>query len=784
MEQIEIRVDTGAVCGKQETFFGVFIEDLSHALDGGLYGELVQNRSFEFEAEANAEYTALTAWETVERGDSFVQIHTETVSPYHANNPHYLVVESIVADHDGCGIRNIGYNTGIPVKKDAEYIFSCICRVRQGTNPVLWVKLEDEAGKIVYAAENITLRSGDWNRYECRLTAEQSDFCGRLTLLLTEPAIIHLDRVSLFPTETFHKRKNGIRRDLAEMIADLKPAFVRFPGGCLTHVGTLDSQEKSSVYRWKNTLEPVDIRPEKRNVLWQYQQTLGLGIYELFLFCEDLKAEPVPVVSAGYDPHFLRLAKEDELQEWIDEALDLIEFANGSVETKWGRVRAHMGHPESFQLKYLMIGNEEVGEGYTRNYDVIARTVKEKYPEITLMNSSIICAYRGKPENGMEQAIRTGTEYTDMHTYGAPEWFLANTHQFVSKPGEPKIFFGEYSSCDDTWYNALVEAAFMTGVENTDGIAFMCYAPLLNNVAYSNWKPDMIHFDNYRCYGTPCYYAHKLVMNHQGDKLLFTEDNIENRGKLIPARPEGMLKMNVNLADIEVRDFKVVRKECNRTEHIPDFRLYAGNKEIRCVDKIKGDFTASFSFIRKEAPGTPAHRGKYAITVSLGAEDEPGMITWTIDGWQRLTTISGKVGNYKTHQLCQIRSGVEYAVMLCVENNVASIYIDGTLCGSFESMEVVPEELYYSAVQSSTGDVIVKLVNVLPDEKRVCVSLGDDKDRMAVIHTMNGYSRDARNSLEEPLAVVPKERHVQIQKGELECDVPGFSITVIRVAGN
>lgn len=780
MKQIEIKVDTGAASGTQDTLFGVFIEDLSHALDGGLYGELVQNRSFEYEAEANPEYSALTAWEAVERGDSFVQLHTETVSPYHPNNPHYLVVESIAADRNGCGVQNAGYDTGIPVKKGAEYVFSCICRVRKGTNPVLQVKLEAADGKAEYAAESVTLDSGDWKRYACRLTASQSDFCGRLTLLLTEPAILHLDRVSLFPAETFQQRENGLRRDLAEMIADLKPAFVRFPGGCLTHVGTLDSREKSSVYRWKNTLGPVEERQEKRNVLWQYQQSFGMGVYEFFLFCEDLGAEPIPVVSAGHDPHFLRTAQEDELQEWIDEALDLIEFANGSAESKWGSVRARMGHPESFCLKYLMIGNEEVGEGYTRNYDVIAGAVREKYPEIRLMNSVITCAYQGKPEGGMEQAVRTGTPYTDFHTYAAPEWFLANAHQFTGGPEEPKVFFGEYSSCDDTWYNALAEAAFMTGVEKTDGIAFLCYAPLLNHVAYSNWKPDMIHFDNHRCYGTPCYYAHKLFMNHQGDRLLSTEDNIAG-GKLFCKRPGGTLKMSVNLAEIAVRDFKVTGKESGRTERLADFELNPQNPEMRCADNLGGDFTASFTFIRKEAPGTPAHRGKYAVTVSLGEENGPDKILCTIDGWQRLTTISGKVGTYKTHQLCRIRSGVEYAVRLCVENNVVSIYIDGELCGSFENRDVVPRELYYSAVQNSAGDTIVKLVNVLPEEKQVSLSFADGKDHTAALSIMDGCSPDARNSLEEPFAVSPKERQAQIRKGKLECRVAGYSITVIRV---
>ena len=779
MKQIDINIQTQKQLKEQDTLFGIFIEDLNHALDGGLYGELVQNRSFEYDAEDHEGYQSLTAWEAVERGDSFVQIHTETVLPRHPNNPHYLVVEALAVD-EGCGIRNSGYNQGINVEKDKEYHFSCFSSVCGGKSPVMEIRLEDESGKNVYAVERIILNSEKWAKYECTLTASQSDSCGRLTLLLMDQAIIHLDMVSLFPADTFCGRENGLRKDLGKMLEDLKPKFVRFPGGCLTHVGTLDSREKSSLYRWKTTLGPVDERQSKHNVLWQYNQTFGMGFYEFFLLCEDLQAEPVPVVSAGNDPHFTRTAEPEEMQEWIDDALDLIEFANGGTDTKWGGIRAEMGHPESFHLKYLTIGNEETGEWYTRNYDIIAQVVRERYPDIKLINSVTICSHEGQPEDGMEQALRTKSEYTDMHAYGEPEWFFANAHQFVGNPGEPRIFFGEYSSRDDTWYNALVEAAFMTGVENTDGMAFVCYAPLLNNVEYNNWHPNLIHYDNYRSYGIPSYYVQKMFMGNQGEVLLPVQDSIIHEQKIFPKRISGELSMKVNLAEVEIKDFSIEKKESGCRKSVPDFCLNGQEKEKRNIDKLDEDFTISFTFVRKEAPGTPTYRGKYALSLCLENKENGDEVTWTIDGWQRVTSIGGTVGNYKTHHICEIKSKTEYKATLKVENNKASAYIDGTLCYTFESIKAEPEELYYSAVKDSTGDVIVKVVNVLPEDKQVRISLDDKADRSVLVSTMSGYALQERNSLDELTKVEPKERSLQVIKGQMEYPAPGYSVTVLR----
>lgn len=780
MKQMELNIETKKVVGEQNTAFGIFIEDLNHALDGGIYGELVQNRSFEYDEEDHEGYHSMTAWEAVERGDSFVQVHTETAEPRHPNNPHYLVVEALSVD-EGCGIRNRGYNKGIYVEKDKKYQFYCFCSVCRGESAIMEVRLEDESGRKIYASEKICLYSEKWTRYECTLTADQTDPCGRLTLLLMNRSTIHLDMVSLFPTETFRGRENGLRKDLAEMLENLKPEFIRFPGGCLTHVGSLDGREKSSLYRWKNTLGPVEERQSRHNVLWKYNQTFGMGIYEFFLFCEDIHAEPVPVISAGNDPHFNRAAAEENFQEWIDEALDLIEFANGSVNTRWGGVRAKMGHPESFHLKYLTIGNEETGEYYTGNYDRISGAVREKYPEIKLINSVTICSHEGHPEDGMEQAERTKTEYTDMHVYGKPEWFFANTHQFHAQNGKPGIFFGEYSSCDDGWYNALVEAAFMTGVENTDGINFICYAPLLNNVEYSSWHPNLIHYDNYRCYGIPSYHVQQMFMRNKGKTMLAVQDTIKHEQTVFPRKISGSLSVKVDLAEVDIKDFSIEKMECGERIQVQDFSLDAMEKEKNNIDHLDGKYRISFTFRRKEAPGTPAYRGRYALKVCLENEKAEDNVTWIIDGWQRITSINGYMGNYKTNHICEIKSQREYRAVLEVENNIARAYIDGVLCYTYENMKAVPEELYYSASKDEAGNVILRIVNVRPDEKILNISFDDGMDHEVSASIMDGYQAEDRNSLEEPQRVVPREEKLQVKNGRMEYLVSGLSAAVLRI---
>ena len=329
--------------------FGIFFEDINHAADGGLYAELAQNRSFEFLPVDRPEYHPLYAWEKVEEGaQASLLIRTE--DPRHENSPHYLVLETEGSGR--AGIANLGFGEGIYLEKGESYRFSCYAKALDEEECEIFLRVgEKKEGEASCGlSARFSVREREWKKYELSLEAERRVTAGRLMLTVPGGRKLALDHVSLFPEKTFCGHPNGLRCDIARMLADMKPKFMRFPGGCLVHDGSLNPADRDSMYRWKNTLGEPENRPARRSN-WGYNQTLGLGYYEYFQFCEDIGAKPVPVIPGGYDPHHQRMVPLDEMGPWIRDALDLIEFANGGTDTRWGAVRASMGHPEPFGLE-------------------------------------------------------------------------------------------------------------------------------------------------------------------------------------------------------------------------------------------------------------------------------------------------------------------------------------------------------------------------------------------------------------------------------------------------
>ena len=498
-------------------FYGIFFEDINHAADGGLYGEMIRNRAFEFSPMDNPSYQALTAWKRIEEGGASVSSFVSNKSPFSKRNPNYLILEINKAG-TRAGIKNLGYNSGIAVKENESYNFSCYAKSDKPCE--ITVSIDNAYGEVI-TEKSLNITSNEWTEYSFTLTSPVDDFSAVLAVTSKQECKFCLDFVSLFPVKTYKNRKNGMRNDIAEMLADLKPKFMRFPGGCLIHDGTLNSDDRNSMYRWKNTIGAVTDRPSRRNN-WRYNQSLGLGYFEYFQFCEDIGAKPLPVLPAGYNPHMEQAVPLDEIQEWIDDALDLIEFANGTADTKWGKIRCDMGHAEPFNLEYLAVGNEEVGQGFWDRYDLFHKAIKEKYPQIKIINSAGPFPQGGEFERGWNNAKKNGSDLVDEHYYTSPEWMLANCHRYDNMPSDgPKVFLGEYASWGNTYYNALIEAAYMTGLENNaHAIGLVCYAPLLCNVDYINWQPDMIWFDSHRVYGSANYYVQKMFMNCTGNNLL------------------------------------------------------------------------------------------------------------------------------------------------------------------------------------------------------------------------------------------------------------------------
>lgn len=778
MKEIKMNVYADREEKEQGNLFGIFFEDLNHAADGGLYGELVQNRSFEFDRVDAPDYHAMTAWTVVERGESVVRAHVEMTAPLNGINPHYLVVEVITTGEGG--VSNEGFAPGIPVVEGKEYRFSCYCRISGQRHVPLEVRLEDKSGTRCYAQGQIFPEGGEWEKYELTLSAQGTDYEGRLVLLAREPVRLELDMVSLFPGDALGVG-NGLRADIAKMLMDMTPGFVRFPGGCLTHIGSLDRNDRCGMYRWKNTVGPVEARPARRNT-WNYNQTFGLGFYEFFCFCEAAGAEPLPVISAGYDPHSLRSAELNEMQEWIDEALDLIEFANGSSNSGWGGLRAQMGHPESFGMKYLGIGNEEVGDGFFARYEMILDAVKERYPEIQVINSAGPGSGGSEFEKGWAQSRRTKTSYVDEHFYQCPEWFIANADRYRDYQPQPKAFLGEYASQDDAWKNALAEAAFMIGLEKAPGVGLACYAPLLCNENYVNWKPTLLYYDNHQVYGSPCYYVQKLFMNYQG-KTLLTADADTAKPSRKALSLHGRIAMGTTRADVEITGFCFKDAETGEEKTVSPFVLSEKHPYQECLCTQSSRYEVAFCFCRHSGSVSESLDGKRSFDLEFAVRDGQNKLKWTIDGWQRLTSLKGVCNGNECDMglhLFATEQDRVYSARLVVDGCQVRAYIDGKECGSHACRDIEAEELYYSAVRTQDERVVIKAVNVQSEAKKLCIALhGGQQWKKVDILAMEGFRPEDRNSFAEPEKVSPAAGQAAVSENQFCYTLPGQSMAVL-----
>lgn len=507
------------------TMYGLFFEDINYAADGGLYAEKIKNRSFEFPQN-------FAGWTT------FGHVELKNDGPFE-RNPHYVRLTSAGHREKHTGIENEGF-FGVTYNKGEEYRFSVWARTPEGGSAKLRVELENPASmhnSQVDAHKDITVDSREWKKYEVVLTPDKSCEKGKLRIFLTKPddTTVDLEHVSLFPVDTWNGHENGLRRDLAQKLADLKPGVFRFPGGCIVEGTDVDTR-----YQWKNTVGPVENRPTNEN-RWHYTfahrfypdyfQSYGLGFYEYFLLSEEIGAEPLPVVNVGlicqYQNPLEAQIPVDSLQPYIDDALDLIEFANGSTDTKWGKLRAEMGHPAPFNLKYIGIGNEQWGPEYPERLAPFIKAIRKAYPDIKIVGSSGPNSEGHDFEYLWPEMKKLGADLVDEHFYRDEKWFLAegNRYDNYDRKG-PKVFAGEYAchGKGKKWNHfntALLEAAFMTGLErNADIVEMATYAPLFAHVEGWQWRPDMIWFDNNRSMPTSSYYVQQLYSLNKGTNVI------------------------------------------------------------------------------------------------------------------------------------------------------------------------------------------------------------------------------------------------------------------------
>lgn len=508
----------------QPTMYGIFFEDINYAADGGLYGELVKNRSFEFP-------DALMGWK------AFGKFEVKNDGPFE-RCPHYVVLNYSGHNDAATGLQNEGY-FGIGIEKDEEYRFTVWAKTVSGDANVE-VSLVDESTMEEhqeFATAELKVSGNEWKKYELILKSPKTVQKANLRLLLKGKNGVALEHVSLFPKHTFKDRKNGMRRDLAQALYDLHPGVFRFPGGCIVEGSSLDQR-----YQWKNSIGPVENRPLNGNrwlstfnyrLFPDYYQSYGLGFYEYFLLSEDIGAEPLPVLNVGMACQFqnqndpsAHVAVKD-LQPYIQDCLDLIEFANGDVNTTWGKKRAEMGHPAPFNLKFLAVGNEQWDDLYYERLRPFVKAIKAKYPNIKLIGTSGPDSEGEMFEKGWKAMKELKADLVDEHFYRDEHWFLSHglRYEGYDRKG-PKVFAGEYAchGKGKKWNHfetSLYEAAFMTDLErNADVVDMATYAPLFAHVDGWQWRPDMIWYDNTRMFKSVSYYVQQMYACNKGTNVL------------------------------------------------------------------------------------------------------------------------------------------------------------------------------------------------------------------------------------------------------------------------
>lgn len=605
---VEITVRPEAAKPISDKLIGIFFEDINYGADGGLYAELIQNRDFEYSLNDRQEWSPGYGWTFREKGVMFI----ETSEPVHPNNPHYAVLE---IDQPGASLVNEGFD-GIVLRKGEKYDFSLFGRAI-GKGGKLKVCLQDKEGNEI-ASGTVSVSSNKWKKQTLVLTAKADADYAQLALYPQKAGKYALDMISLFPQKTFKGRKNGLRADLAQTLADLHPRFMRFPGGCVAHGNGIDN-----IYRWKNSVGPLESRKPMKN-LWGYHQTMGLGYYEYFLFCEDIGAEPLPVLAAGVPcqnsaciPGKLLSGGQqggipmEEMDEYVQDILDLIEYANGDPKkNKWAKMRAEAGHPEPFNLKYIGIGNEDlITDAFEERFAMIYEAVKKNYPEITVIGT-VGPFYEGTDyEEGWDLAARLNLPMVDEHYYNTPGWFINNQDYYDRYDrSKSKVYLGEYAAHlpgrPNNIETALAEALYLASVErNGDIVSMTSYAPLLAKEGHTQWNPDLIYFNNKEVKPTVGYYTQLLYGQNSGDTYLPSERKVDSPRADVRKRIASSVVRDSRTGDVIIKLVNLLPVPVKTTVNCPDIdgqqavlKVLSGEPADRQAKPVQGTLTVSERF--------------------------------------------------------------------------------------------------------------------------------------------------------------------------------------------
>jgi alpha-L-arabinofuranosidase len=749
--------------------WGIFFEDINLSADGGLYAELVRNRSFEDSDQPEH-------WSRVGSGAAKIELSIDSTQPMSARNARSLKVAIGDPGVARAGVANGGYY-GMSVVKGDTYDLTLRARSDGAFTGPLTVTLES-ADRVVYAKERLEGLTGAWQVFTCALKADATDPRARLVIAADRAGTFWMDGVSLFPRDTW--KGHGFRKDLMQMLADLQPAFVRFPGGCWVEGNTL-----KDAYRWKETIGDPFERRSQHN-LWGYTATHGIGFHEYLQLCEDLGAEPLFCINAGMSHR--ENVPMDRMGEFVQDALDALEYANGPADSTWGAVRARAGHPAPFNLKMLEIGNENGGPAYHERYALFHDAIKARYPDVRLVAND----WQGIPRN-------RPLDIVDEHYYNNPEFFIAQAGKYdrYDRAG-PRIFVGEYAVTQGTGEGSLRgavgEAAFMTGLErNADVVAMASYAPLFVHASHRRWNPDLIVFDSSRAYGIPSYYVQKLFSEHRGGVILPCA--VESA----PAEPPavtGLIGVGTWLTQAEFKDIRVTRGDevlfsCDFAEGTKGWKLLggqwkaeagvlrqtAGGENIRAVagDRKWRDYTYTLK-ARKLG-------GAEGFLILLGVDSEGRKSWWNLGGWgnQRHALEVPGIDSGEASVNGRIETGRWYAIRIELAGSRVRCYLDGKLIHDVQArpMDAVHAS---STLSPDSREVILKVVNAAFTGRTVDVRLagatGAGKTGRGWVLT----SADAmdENSLDAPRRIAPVAFDFDAGAAFTR-ELPGNSVTILRV---
>jgi len=757
--------------------YGIFFEEINHAGDGGIYAEMVRNRSFE---EPLKDKT-IPGWELVTGQGGAGKISVETDRPMSAKNPHFLRLQ-IENANGRVGIANEGFrgshkeSNGMCVKQGAEYLLSL--SARSSTGQPLIVSLESP-NSVLLASGTVSAPGKEWTKLTCRLVATASGTDARLAVAGNSAGTVDLDMISLFPRDTWKGRENGWRPDLIQKLVDMKPAFMRFPGGCWVEGNSLED-----AYRWKRTIGEVADRATVRN-LWHYYSCNGLGFYEYLLLCEDLAAEPLFCINCAMSHTEMRTQPTslDGVDEYIQDALDAIEYANGPADSRWGSLRAKAGHPKPFNLKYMEIGNENGGAAYKVRYAAFRKAIKAKYPEMHL-----VCDSYEPPADTIE--------ISDEHYYSSPEFFATNADKYDRYDrARPKVFVGEYAvtqgSGAGNLLSAIGEAAFMTGMErNADQVLMASYAPLFADVHYKGWNPDAICFDNSRVYGTPSYHVQALFAKNRGDVNLPV--SIEQP---VAARPHtGAIGVGTWHTSAEFKDIVVTRGErelwrSDFSKGTDDWRLEHGQWSVEdgalrqtavdkpCLAEVGDPFWTDYT-VRLKARKLGGSEG---FLIRFLARPDQERIWWNIGGWKNTAHgVEGAGGSDKVPG--KIETGRWYDIRIEINADRIQCFLDDRKI--HDCQLVSPKSVFAVAGRvNGTGEVVLKVVNVSGAEMTAAIDLqGVERVAFKGLRTvLTGPAAATENTLALPERVLPVTAPVAIDGPQFKQTLPPWSVSVLRV---